>query len=97
MRYVQSAVSVALACGLVATSSASTSHWPHHHSKYSAATKEAGTPHSHHGTVPEGANAAHASVKQHKAEHAPVKKPHTSQHKSASLHVRPETQALDVA
>ncbi|MGC1361948.1 MAG: DUF5715 family protein [Silvibacterium sp.] len=99
MRYFQSAVTAALAFGLASSSYASASHWPHHHPKNSAARKEAGTPHSPHGTLPAGADTAHASVKQHKSEHVKVKQHktgHASQH-SASAHVRPETQAVQVA
>jgi hypothetical protein len=88
MRYFQSAVSVALACGLAASSSA----WaaPKHRVKHSAAVKERKVKAQH--GVPTGSMAAQAAVNRHKAMHKAA-------HPSA-LHVRrtqAETQPVNVA
>jgi hypothetical protein len=67
MRYFQSAVSLVLACGLVASPSA----WAAkklHHAHHPTKLKERKTK-AYHGTYPAGEHAAHAAVKQHKAMH----------------------------
>lgn len=88
MRYFQSAVSVALACGLAVSPSAWAAH--RHRVKHSATTKERKVQ-AHHG-VPIGSMKAHAAVNQHKAMHKAA-------HPSA-VHVRrtqAETQPVNVA
>ena len=89
MRYIQSAVTLALAFGLAASPSAWASH-KQHRPKYSAKTKERRV-HAHHNTVPTGSIAAHKAVKAHKAAHA--------RHSSATYRhrTRPEPQAVNVA
>ena len=95
MRYIKSAVTLALAFGLASSPSAWAAYKPHH-PKHSANTKERKVQAHHGNTVPTGSIAAHKAVKRHKAMNA--HNHHIAAHRYRRPgRTRPEPQAVNVA